>query len=334
MNNQLISILMPVKNEAGYLEDCIESILNQSISNWELIAVDDHSTDDSFSILNSYASTQSNIQVIKSSGQGILPALRTAFNASTGSFITRMDADDKMHPQKLERLLEPILLNKNVVTTGLVQYFSDQQVGQGYKNYEDWLNHLTGTQTNRNEIYRECMVASPNWMVERNNLIQIGAFDSDWYPEDYDLCFRMYYHNLKITGIPEITHYWRDSPERTSRTSPLYADPHFYQIKLHYFTTKEVQPTDSIVLWSAGGKSKSLAKILVDHNADFLWLCNNPRKIGQTIYNVKIHDYKSLSEMKNPKILVPVAQEKYLIEIEDYFKSFSLKKNHDYFILG
>ena len=76
MQKPLISILTPVKNTAPYLSGCIDSILNQSNSKWELLAVDDFSTDNTFQILQSFERKDSRIKAFKNAEKGIIPALQ------------------------------------------------------------------------------------------------------------------------------------------------------------------------------------------------------------------------------------------------------------------
>jgi len=92
----MISILIPVKNAAPFLSECFISILGQTETDWEAIFVDDHSTDGSLAILQAVAKRFSQIKVYSSEGQGIVPALQTAYRHATGEMITRMDADDVM----------------------------------------------------------------------------------------------------------------------------------------------------------------------------------------------------------------------------------------------
>jgi glycosyltransferase involved in cell wall biosynthesis len=143
-SNPLVSILMPVRNAASYLDECLSSIINQTEKHWELLAIDDHSADHSFDILQKYAANDHRFKVFKNNGKGIIPALRLAFEKSTGELISRMDADDIMQPQKIE-LLKKRLLTKGpgYVCTAFVEYFSSTELGDGYKKYQNWLNELT-----------------------------------------------------------------------------------------------------------------------------------------------------------------------------------------------
>ena len=130
----LISILLPAYNASSYLKDCLDSILAQSEKHWELLAVDDFSTDATWEILMDYAAKDQRIQAFKNQEKGIIPALRLALEQSKGKYITRMDADDKMATDKLT-LLKAALVEqgKGFLATGMVEYFSEQQLGQGYQ---------------------------------------------------------------------------------------------------------------------------------------------------------------------------------------------------------
>src|SRR5690606_32129080 len=109
----LVSIIMPVKNTSAYLEACLNSVLQQSEPNWELIAVDDHSTDDSKAILHKYAANDARIKVLENTAKGIIPALQLAYSKSSGECITRMDSDDIMVPEKLATQKQQLLQHGN-----------------------------------------------------------------------------------------------------------------------------------------------------------------------------------------------------------------------------
>jgi len=141
MKNPLISIVMPAKNTAVFLAECVDSILSQTYTNWELLVVDDNSTDVTFSVLEDYQKQDKRIQVFKNTGSGIIDALRLAYSKSNGDFITRMDADDVMAPLKLETMLTALQkAGTGFLATGLVSYFCDGEIGGGFKKYEEWLN--------------------------------------------------------------------------------------------------------------------------------------------------------------------------------------------------
>src|SRR5690606_24162373 len=135
MQNGLVSILIPFKNTEIYLSDCLDSIINQSYRHWGVLIVDDHSTDASYQLVAQYALKDKRIKLLKNNGNSIIDALRLAFANSEGEFLTRMDSDDIMHPDKLNILASNLkTFGKKHVAVGLVKYFSKGGIQEGYKS--------------------------------------------------------------------------------------------------------------------------------------------------------------------------------------------------------
>lgn len=331
---------MPVKNAEPYLEECLDTILNQTYINFELISVNDNSTDRSLDILRYYALQDERIHVLDSEGNGIIEALRLAFSESKGIYLTRMDADDKMHSNKLERM-HAVLQDKGrgQLAVGCVEYFAESGIGDGYKRYAEWLNNLTRNASNFSDIYRECVIPSPCWMVHRDDLIACDAFNPNRYPEDYDLCFRFYEENLTVHGVTTILHYWRDYPERSSRNDPNYLDNRFFDIKLHYFLRLECQDTNELVILGAGKKAKYIAKALREKDLRFDWYTNNKKKLGQEIYGILIQNQEDIFAETVPKTMLPntkkiivaISNPSEQTNIESKLQALDLELGKDYF---
>ncbi|MDO1500653.1 glycosyltransferase family 2 protein [Winogradskyella maritima] len=327
-----VSILTPFKNSENYLAECLDSILNQTYQNWELLIVDDHSTDNSYDLVKSYAEKDTRIKLFKNEGSGIIEALRLAFSQSCGSFITRMDSDDIMSENKLEVMVNQLEAHgKNHVALGLVKYFSETGISDGYAKYEAWLNRLTKTGSNYSEIYKECVIASPCWMLYRKDLIACGAFEPNDYPEDYDLTFRFYEAGYTCIPSNELLHYWRDYSKRTSRTHEHYAQNYFLDIKLKYFLKLDYDANRPLTIWGAGYKGKTIAKALAENNILFHWICDNPKKIGKDIYGQLLQPFKVLKTIENPQTIVTVANADEQKAIVEYFKSLEMQPMMDYF---
>jgi len=219
-----------------------------------------------------------------------------------------MDSDDIMTPTKLADLKSALAeVGEGYLSVGLVDYFSAATLGNGYLRYQDWLNQLTASSTNFQEIYKECVIPSPCWMIHRKDLDKCGAFVPDVYPEDYDLCFRFYKAGLKIVGVNKVLHQWRDYPTRTSRTDEHYADNSFLALKVHYFVELEYDKTKELCVWGAGKKGKSIVQKLIKQNIPFHWVCNNENKIGKDIYGVIMEGEEVLSNLQNTQIIIAVA---------------------------
>ncbi len=309
MTSPLISIIMPVYNALPYLEECLNSILNQSYTNWELLAIDDQSSDNSLTILRQYAAKDKRIQVQSNLDKGIIGALRLGYSQSQGDYITRMDADDKMMPLRLETMLMALQKAGNgYLSVGQVHYFSAAGIGEGYRNYQDWLNGLIATGSCFEEIYKECVIPSPCWMVNRADFEAAQAFYPATYPEDYDLCFRFREAGLQVLPCMQVLHQWRDYGTRTSRNDSNYADNRFLELKVDYFLKLDYDDNRPLVIWGAGKKGKKVAQLLQSHSIPFSWVCNNSKKIGKHIYGVEMQATTALPQGKTPQILLLVAQ--------------------------
>lgn len=305
---------MPVYNATPYLEECLDSILAQSVDDWELYAVNDFSTDDSAVILEAYAKKDSRIQWHNNTDKGIIPALRLAFSKSNGDYITRMDADDKMPEDKLETMLA-LLENKGELATGKVEYFPKETIAGGYARYAQWLNDLTAQGRNFDAIYKECVIPSPAWMLHRDDLVACGAFESDIYPEDYELVFRFYKYGLLLKTTNKIVHYWRDHQTRASRNDPNYANQQYFDLKMPQFLELDHDDKRPLVLWGAGKKGKRLAEMLHQRSQAFRWLCNTPSKWGHTLWGQSFEPTEVLSGIENPQVIVSVANPEEQAEI-------------------
>ena len=121
---------MPAKNTAHYLPECLDSIIEQTYTNWELLVVNDHSTDKTSEVLKAYSEKDARIRPFNNQGKGIIEALRLAYSHNSGNYITRMDSDDKMTPQKLSLMLQKLQQKgKGFLAVGLVEYFSANGMG-------------------------------------------------------------------------------------------------------------------------------------------------------------------------------------------------------------
>lgn len=271
MKHAKVSIVMPAFNAEEYIATCIHSIIEQDFLEWELIVVDDFSIDRTFEIVQAFEMEDSRIHVFRNTSKGIIPAMAFAFSQAKGNYITRMDADDVMPPTKLSDLLEIALQSQKTIATGHVRYFSEVPISEGYLRYQSWLNNVLDEGTFYENIYRECIVASPNWLVHRScfdkeiNLAELN------YPEDYDLVFKWYQKGFEFSGTSNLTHLWHEHGKRTSRNSEVYQQESFFRLKTNYFIKLELKSYEKIQLIGTGKKGKLVATILRDNSVPFEW---------------------------------------------------------------
>ena len=119
----LVSVLMPLYNKELFVAEAIESVLNQTYSNIEIIIVDDGSTDNSFAIAKSYESK--NVFLYRQENKGASAARNTAFNHAKGDFIQYLDTDDLLHRDKIIEQIKNIGEENDVLATAQWGYFKD-----------------------------------------------------------------------------------------------------------------------------------------------------------------------------------------------------------------
>ncbi len=122
-----VSVITPAYNASEYIVETIESVLNQSYTNWEMLIVEDCSTDNTVEIVNKYCEKDSRIKLIKhTENQGVSAARNTALKQADGEYIAFLDSDDMWHSEKLTKQLAFMEENQYVLTyTGYQKYLSE-----------------------------------------------------------------------------------------------------------------------------------------------------------------------------------------------------------------
>ena len=308
MENPKVSIIMAAKDTGEYLPRCLDSILDQTYPHWELIAINDHSSDNTADVLEAYANRDARIGVFHSVRHKLIPTLKEGYQHVTGDLINRMDSDDYMPHDKLEVLVSKWLkYGKGHIIAGGTQHFVEEgTVGGGFLRYEQWLNEVAKNGTHYQEIYRECVIPSHCWILHKEDFDSVGGFEPEVYPEDYDLCFRFYKKRLKVIGIDKILHYWRDRSDRISRTWEEYEDNRYFNLKVQYFYELDRDLNRPLVLWGAGRNGKDLAKELLKKEEHFIWVCNNERKVGKDVYGIRMEHFSKVPSIEKGQLLIAV----------------------------
>lgn len=216
------------------------------------------------------------------------------------------------------------------VVSGRVKYFADEEVSDGYKHYESWLNNNLLSENPWKNVYRECIVASPCWMMRTAELRSIGGFSNLQYPEDYDLVFKWYQNSYSILAIDEVLLHWREHPERTSRNSENYTQETFFNLKVEKFVECEIDG-NTLILWGTGTKAKLIARLLLAKSISFRWMDLHPQKYPHGILNQPIFDFREIERMQNIKLILAIyPPEEERLKLEYYLKVRELKAGMDY----
>jgi glycosyltransferase involved in cell wall biosynthesis len=301
----VISILLPCRNAAPFLTDCITSLSAQSYERFEVLAIDDHSTDDTRALLVDWAARDARVRVHQSDGAGLVHALNTGLAGARGEFIARMDADDSARPLRLEQQLRAFQAEPELSACGTrVHYFPRAQLRDGALRYEEWLNSLTEPAHLERDMFVECPIAHPTLMVRAELLREIGGYADRGWPEDYDLVLRLFARGARMRNLPETLLDWRDRSDRLSRTDPRYSEAAFRRCKVHYLL--KCRPgMKNVIVWGAGPVGKAFAREFVQQGVRVQAFVDvDPRKIGQTIHEAPV---LSATQLGKPRAALIVA---------------------------
>lgn len=203
-----ISIGIPFYNAEKYLEEAICSVLAQTHTQWELILINDGSTDNSLKIANKYAENDTRIRVISDGKNKKLPyRLNEIIREAKYDYIARMDADDLMSCMRLEKQMSYLLKNPEVdlVSTGILSLKNDLKI-VGYRTTADGkiiskADAIMGT----TGIIHASIVARKSW-YERNQYNELSML-----AEDYELWLNAFIRDdLEVGFIEETLYYYRE----------------------------------------------------------------------------------------------------------------------------
>ncbi|MDP6583588.1 MAG: glycosyltransferase [Anaerolineales bacterium] len=340
MNSPSVSILMPVRNAANTLRETLGSIQSQTLTDFELIAVNDGSEDDTSNILHTYSTNDKRIKAVDMVNGGIIKALNHGLALSQSNFIARMDADDLIHPKRLEMQLQHLLDNPGLsITSCLAQPFPHNSYNKGFHRYVDWLNSLTTNLEIARDIFVESPVPHPSVMLRKEELQSLGRYQDHGWAEDYDLWLRYFIAGKQIGKIPKVLLYWRDHPSRTSRTDSRYSVENFIKAKVYYLLRGPLLNRDTIIIWGAGQMGKRISNHLIRSESPVnSFLDINPRKIGQTLRGRPIYSANHLptlwQQSARPVVLVSVGSHGARSLIRNKMQNWGFNETEDYWCVA
>lgn len=196
-----LSVLMPVHNGELHLGQTVTSILVQTFTNFELIVIDDGSTDDTFDLLANFAKQDSRIQLLRNeTNLGIVRTMDKLFRLARGTYINRHDSDDISMPDRYERQIAFLDANAQI---GMVTSQVEIIDAQGASLNLDMYSGPTDNEGIQQELLVRCPICQTSVMFRRDLLGITGLYDALLEPaEDYDLWLRMA-EVSKIARLPD-----------------------------------------------------------------------------------------------------------------------------------
>jgi glycosyltransferase involved in cell wall biosynthesis len=283
MSVPAISVLMPCHNAAATVDEAVASILSQTRTDFELVAVDDGSTDDTRLRLETWARRDPRVIVLPRPHGGLVDALQSGLAACRAPLVARMDADDRSYPERLARQAAYLEANPEVSVVGcLVEGFPAEDVREGFRIYLEWMNGLVEPESIAREIFVESPLAHPSVVMRGAWLERVGGYQDRGWPEDYDLWLRLHLAGARFAKVPQVLLGWREYAGRATRTDPRYAVENFLRAKAHYLMRGPMIERDSLLIWGAGQMGRRLSKHLVRAGAPLRGFIDiDPAKIGR-----------------------------------------------------
>jgi glycosyltransferase involved in cell wall biosynthesis len=285
-----LSVLFPVRNGEHVVQGALESLARQTFSDFEVIVVDDGSTDGTGEVLRAVANEDPRVRVYTREPMGIVPALEFARAQASGGYLARMDADDGAFAGRFQRQMEVMISDYRIALCGTgVAYFPREIVREGALRYESWINGLTTHEDLVRDLFVECPIPHPTFLLRADMVDLVGGYRAKGWPEDYDLVFRLWEGGGRFEKIPEVLLRWREGEDRLSRTHDAYSAEAFRRCKVHFLLRSYLRHRRSVVVWGAGPVGKAFARELVAQGGTLVAFVDlDPRKIGQMIHGVRV----------------------------------------------
>jgi glycosyltransferase involved in cell wall biosynthesis len=291
VQNPLVSVLLPVNNSSAYLRQAINSILNQTYQNFELIVVDDGSTDGSKTVLDDIVD-QRIVRVTRDRNLGIVAALNTGLTKAQGKYIARMDADDMASPDRLSRQVDFLNQHLDVAFVGSWIRCFGNVIRPYIHRYP--INHFEIASF----LLFENPIAHPSVMIRREMMDQLMQRYSPNFPfvEDWELWSRLILVG-KAANIPKVLlHYRIHSQSSNHRSAALQKDSK-QQLLARMFQEIGLPFKPAIIIESP------------EPNARWLWMCYSYfREILQAVSENKTLSLDVLAAVLQNQLILRMRQ--------------------------
>ncbi len=300
-----VSVVLPVFNAATTVARSVQSILDQSMPDLELIVVDDGSTDGSTEVIRAFS--DSRLRLIEQAHAGVAQAANLAMKYASSPLIARMDADDFADSERLAIQRDWLgHHNCDVVGSQVRILNADRTLSSTMQNYQHWVNSETLTPEQILAMrFVEFPLVNPT-ILARREYFELGFRNGD-FPEDYDLMLRAFAQGFRFDKVDQILLDWFDSDSRLTRTNVQYSRAAFNKCRQTHLLSGPLNDASQVDLWGVGQVGKVWLDWLqasgfnVRHCYDI-----NPRQCGQKIRGVGVRHASDLDKPDGTPILIAV----------------------------
>ena len=229
------TVLLPFRNASATLDAAIASIAQQTHSDWNMLLIDNASTDESPEIAAHWAGRDPRITLLRESRIGIAHALNAGLSHAEGEYIARMDADDISHPERFAKQVAWLETHPEVGVLGTRTAFSSTvEESRGMRAFVRWQNAIITPQEHFLKRFVDAPLAHPTVMFRRELVELHGGYNTGPLPEDHELWLRWMDAGVRFAKLPEELLTWSDHEERLSRTHANYSVDAFFRTKVKW----------------------------------------------------------------------------------------------------
>jgi glycosyltransferase involved in cell wall biosynthesis len=331
MNVPRISILRPVRNEERFLAAALDSLYRQTLTSWELVCIDDGSTDDSPKILAAAAERDERIRLLTPSGRGLVAALNDGLAACRSPLVARMDGDDISHPRRLELQAARMAADPDLdlLACGF-RHFPRNMVRMGMLDYETWQNALDTHEAIMDDLFVESPFVHPSVMFRKSVVEAVGGYRDQGWAEDYDLWLRLAAAGARFARLPDVLFFWRERPDRATRTMAEYSAEAFRACKAAHLRNGFLKGVDEVILAGAGLEGRAWSQVLAREKIRVAcWVDVDPRKKGRTLHGAPIVGLDDVSPGSR-KMLATVGVRGARIQVRRWARSAGFREWKDF----
>ena len=330
---------MAARDAAATIDECLDSIAAQTSRNFELVVVDDGSVDDTRDRVAAHARGDRRIRLLKLKRQGLVPALNAGLAQCLAPVVARMDADDRMHPERLGRQLEYLKEHPEIdLVASRVRAFPAEKQGSGMREYLRWQNALLSPDDIAADIYVEAPLTQPSATFRRRAVTALGGYRDGDFPEDYELWLRMTSAGRRIAKCPQILLDWRQRDDSYSRTDARFLRSAFDHLRARYLAADpRLRQGRNLVIWGAGRVTRKRCRHLIDRGyPPCAWVDIDRKKIGRRIDGVPVvaPDWLAARGEPRPLVLVYVAAHGARDAIAARLEDMGFSRGRDYLAVG
>lgn len=327
-----VSVVLPVRDGAATLAETLDSLGRQTYADFEVVVVDDGSTDATPEILRTAASADERLRLTTGPAAGVAHAANEAARLARGDLLVRIDADDLARPARLERTVELAAEHPEAgMLASRVAFFPRDVLGPGTLHYEAWLNGLLTHAAIYRNRFVEYPLPNPTVALRREVFDALGGYREGPFPEDYDFFLRAAAAGVGFAKHPDVLLDQREGPHRITKHDPRYGLDRFHALKVEHLAPQLRALGRPLGIVGAGPDGKRWARSLGAQGLAAAWFVDlHPGRIGNEIQGARVLAYADLGRAAGAFFLAAVGRRGGRDEVRASLTAAGLEEERDF----